>query len=185
MVVRASVPTGVYKTASCSLALPWFASVFTVYEDITPIGSSVPATPVVFEGVVTAVGVPCDLELDAELLVYGSTVEINVLAGSVPGSAFCNSVSLSSFPWYSATPTSAFPTWFYDPADVSITFHNVQISMCGSPASVALDYNNWNIPQTVPVYRLSTIEFSNVILGTCSLNGVLQMQGTDYNLVNN
>jgi len=171
-------------SAGCLLALPWSASAFTVYEEITPIGSSVPSTPVVFEGVVTAMGMPCDLELDTELLVYGSTVEINVLAGSITGSAFCNSVTLYGFPWYSTTSTSSFPTWFYDPANVPMTFHNVGIGGCGL-ASVSLDYNNWNTPQTVPVYRLSTIEFSNVVLGLCSLNGVLQMQGTDYNLVNN
>lgn len=168
----------------CLLALSWPALAFTVYEEITPLGSSLPATPMAFEGVVTTAGVPCNLELDAELSVYGSTVEINVLAGRVSGSAFCSSVTLSGFPWYSMTPTSSFPTWFYDPADVPMTFHNVSITPCGS-ASVSLNYNNWNTPQAVPVYRLSTIEFSNATLGICSLNGVMQMQGTDYNLVNN
>ncbi len=173
-------------SAGCLLALPWSASAFTVYEEITPIGSSVPSTPVVFEGVVTAMGVPCDLELDAELLVYGSTVEINVVSGRVSGSTTCSTyISLYGFPWYSTTPTSSFPTWFYDPADVPMTFHNVGISVCGATDSVSLEYNNWNTPQAVPAYRLSTIEFFNAALGSCLLNGVLQMQGTDYNLVNN
>ncbi len=69
-------------TAGCLLALPWSASAFTVYEDFVSLGSSVPATPVVFEGAMQANMTQCDLELDAELIVYGSTVEINVVGGA-------------------------------------------------------------------------------------------------------
>lgn len=46
----------------------------------------------------------------------------------------------------SACMTSSFPTWFYDPADVPMTFHNVGISVCGATGSVSLEYNNWNTP---------------------------------------
>ncbi|MED5603506.1 hypothetical protein [Alloalcanivorax sp.] len=171
-------------SAGCLLALPWSASAFTVYDDITPLGSSVPATPVAFEGVVTTAGTPCDLNLEAELLVYGSTVEINVLAGNVTGAPLCSTIVLQNFPWTSTTATTAFPSTFWAIDKVPMTFHNVSITPCGT-GSAALLYDNWNPVEVGTIeYRFSTIEFSNSIVGLCSLNGVLKMQGTDYNLVN-
>jgi len=171
-------------SAGCLLALPWSASAFTVYEDFVSLGSSVPATPVVFEGAMQANMTQCDLELDAELIVYGSTVEINVVGGQVTGGGFCSTIALQGFPWYSATSTSAFPTNVSAATKVPMTFHNVSMTLCGT-GSVSLLYSNWDPSQGYPGVVDSNIEFPNTTLGLCTLNGTLLMSGTNYDLVNN